>query len=92
MPNSHEGHAVDGSQPAHDGRVVQPSSVTMQLHKAVTDIEDDVQEGGPVWVPGNLEALHWGQPGVCVPPQLQEKQSMESLASLMITSTGLNGP
>ena len=73
MANGHEGDAVNGGQAADDGRVIQPCSIPMQLDKAVTDVEDDVQEGGPVGVSRHLQTLHWCQPCVCIPPQLQQQ-------------------
>ena len=33
VANEHKGDAAHGGQPAHHGRVVQPCSVAMQLHK-----------------------------------------------------------
>ena len=71
LPDEHEGHALDAANPAHNGRVVEACAVAMQLHKLVSDVEDDVQAGGPVGVAGDLQPLDWRQAAVGLLAQLQ---------------------
>ena len=71
LPNEHEGNAINGRQPTHHGRIVQTSSVAVQLHELVCDIERYVQKGWTIWMPCNLQSLYWRQSCVCVLAQLQ---------------------
>jgi hypothetical protein len=71
VADAHEGDPVDGSQATHHSGVVQPGTVPMELHEFVADVQHYVQEGGTVGVPRHLQALHRGQPAVCLLPQLQ---------------------
>lgn len=71
VTNGHEGDAIYGGQTADDGWIIQASPVAMQLYKAVTDVQNDVQKGWPVGMPGYLEPLDRCQPCVCVPSELQ---------------------
>ncbi len=56
---------------ADDSGVVQASPVTVQLHKLVSYIEDDIQARGPVWVARHLQALHRREPAVGLLPELR---------------------
>lgn len=42
VPDEHEGCAVHAANATHDGRVIQTSAISVQLHKLVRDVEDDV--------------------------------------------------
>lgn len=64
VANHHEGHAVDGTNAADHGGVVQPRAVPVELHKLVCDVEGDVQECGPVGVARHLQLLDRCQPVV----------------------------
>lgn len=42
LANEHEGCPVDAANAAHNGLVVKPSTIAMQLHKLVRDVKNDV--------------------------------------------------
>ena len=89
MPDEHEGPAIHAPNAAHYGPVVQARPVTMQLHKLVGDVQDDVQACGPVGVPCYLELLDGGQPAVGLPPQLQMTVTSLLLAHACLCRLGL---
>ena len=81
VADEHEGDAVNGGKAADHGRVIKTGAVAVQLHKLVTDIQRNVQEGGPVGVPCHLQPLHGRQPRVCVLAKLQQTRALVSATS-----------
>lgn len=70
LPNEHEGRAIDAANPAHDGLVVEPCTIPMQLHKLVGDVQDDIEARRPVGVTSHLQPLCGRQAAVGLLAQL----------------------
>jgi len=71
VADEHEGGALHAANAAHNGGVIQACPVSMQLHKFVSDVQDDVEAGGAVRVTGHLQALHRCEPAVRLLAQLR---------------------
>ena len=84
VADEHEGHAINGGKTADHGRVIKAGTVAVQLHKFVADVQRDVQEGGSIWVPCNLQPLHRRQPRVCVLAKLHHPRALVSTCAAHI--------
>jgi len=71
LADKHEGRAVDAADPAYDGLVVQSGAITMQLHKLISDVQDDVEACRPVGVTSHLQPLGRRQAAVCLLAKLR---------------------
>ena len=70
LTDEHEARAVHAADTADNGRVVEAGAVAVQLDKLVSDVEDDVEAGGAVRVPRDLEPLDRREPAIGLFPQL----------------------